>query len=161
MRVAALYDIHGNLPALEAVLADVQREGVDALVIGGDFAAGPMPVETFDRLRALGDESPAEVVEADYRLQRLVYALACLRAGSDQVEVVYQFLERPEAPVEAVFSQADVPELEAELSAAIARIQAGEFPPTPGDFACAGCPALDLVCAGPRLRSRPAEVVAS
>ena len=40
MRVAALYDIHGNLPALEAVLADVQREGVDAIVIGGDFAPG-------------------------------------------------------------------------------------------------------------------------
>src|SRR5437588_6182699 len=57
MRVAALYDIHGNLPALEAVLADVQREGVDTIVIGGDFAAGPMPVETFDRLRGLGDRA--------------------------------------------------------------------------------------------------------
>jgi predicted phosphodiesterase len=57
MRVAALYDIHGNLPALEVVLADVQREGVDVIVIGGDFAAGPMPVETFDRLRALGDRA--------------------------------------------------------------------------------------------------------
>ena len=45
-----------------------------------------------------------------------------------------------------------MPELEAELSAAIARIHAGEFRPTPSDFACAGCPALDLVCAGPRLR---------
>jgi ATP-dependent exoDNAse (exonuclease V) beta subunit len=109
----------------------------------------------------LGEATPEEIVEEDYRLQRLVYALACFRAGAETVEVVYQFLERPEAPVEAVFTQADVPELEAELSAAIARIQAGEFPPTPSDFACAGCPALDLVCAGPRLRSRPAEVVAS
>jgi hypothetical protein len=54
-----------------------------------------------------------------------------------------------------------VPELEAELSAAIARIQAGEFPPTPSEFACAGCPALDLVCAGPRLRPRLPEIVAS
>ena len=45
-----------------------------------------------------------------------------------------------------------LPELEAELSAAIARIHAGEFRPTPSDFACSGCPALDLVCAGPRLR---------
>jgi hypothetical protein len=104
---------------------------------------------------------PAEVVEDDYRLQRLVYALACFRAGAEEVEVVYHFLERPAAPVEAVFSRADVPELEAELSAVIARIQAGEFPPTPSDFACAGCPALDLVCAGPRLRSRQPEAVAS
>jgi len=38
-RVAALYDIHGNLPALEAVLAEVDSLGVDAVVIGGDFAA--------------------------------------------------------------------------------------------------------------------------
>ena len=52
----------------------------------------------------------------------------------------------------ASFAAAQVPELEAELSEAIARIQAGEFRPTPSDFACSGCPALDLVCAGPRLR---------
>jgi ATP-dependent exoDNAse (exonuclease V) beta subunit len=113
------------------------------------------------KTNSLGEASPEEVVEHDYRLQRLVYALACFRAGAEEVEVVYHFLERPEAPVEAVFTRAHVPELEAELSAAIARIQAGEFPPTPSDFACSGCPALDLVCAGPRLRSRQPEAVAS
>jgi ATP-dependent helicase/nuclease subunit A len=113
------------------------------------------------KTNALGEASPDEIVEQDYHLQRLVYALACFRAGAEEVEVVYHFLERPDAPVEAVFSRADVPELEAELSAAIARIQAGEFPPTPSDFACAGCPALDLVCAGPRLRPRLPEAVAS
>jgi ATP-dependent exoDNAse (exonuclease V) beta subunit len=113
------------------------------------------------KTNALGAASPDEIVEQDYRLQRLVYALACFRAGAEEVEVVYHFLERPDAPVEAVFTSADVPELEAELSAAIARIQAGEFPPTPSDFACAGCPALDLVCAGPRLRPRLPEAVAS
>ncbi len=113
------------------------------------------------KTNALGEASPDEIVEQDYRLQRLVYALACFRAGADEVEVVYHFLERPDAPVEAVFARADVPGLEAELSAAIARIQAGEFPPTPSDFACAGCPALDLVCAGPRLRPRLPEAVAS
>jgi hypothetical protein len=41
--------------------------------------------------------------------------------------------------------------LDAELSAAIAAIQAGEFRPSPSDYACPTCPALDLVCAGPRL----------
>ncbi|MBV8258268.1 MAG: PD-(D/E)XK nuclease family protein, partial [Actinobacteria bacterium] len=100
----------------------------------------------------LGDASPDEIVDADYRLQRLVYALACFRAGAEEVEVAYQFLERADAVVETTFARAQVPELEAELSAAIARIQAGEFRPTPSDFACSGCPALDLVCAGPRLR---------
>jgi ATP-dependent exoDNAse (exonuclease V) beta subunit len=109
----------------------------------------------------VGDSSPAEIVEDDYRLQRLVYALACFRAGAEDVEVVYTFLERPDEPVEARFTLADLPELEAELSAAIARLQSGDFRPTPSEFACAGCPALDLVCAGPRLRQPPTALVAS
>jgi ATP-dependent helicase/nuclease subunit A len=101
----------------------------------------------------LEDETPAEVVERDYHLQRLVYALACFRCGVEEVEVVYQFLERPDELVTRAYQREEAPELEAQLSAAIARINAGEFRPTPSDFACAECPALDLVCAGPRLRS--------
>jgi predicted phosphodiesterase len=53
VRVAALYDIHGNLPALEAVLAELEGERVDAYVIGGDTTAGPLPVETLERVLAL------------------------------------------------------------------------------------------------------------
>jgi len=49
-RVAAIYDIHGNLPALEAVLDDVRRAGVDLVVVGGDVLPGPMPRETLDCL---------------------------------------------------------------------------------------------------------------
>jgi ATP-dependent exoDNAse (exonuclease V) beta subunit len=103
----------------------------------------------------LGDLSPEEVVEEEYRLQRLVYALVCLRAGAEEVEVVYSFLERPDEPVSTRFATGDLPELEAALSEAIARIDAGDFRPTPSDFACSGCPALDVVCAGPRLRGSP------
>jgi ATP-dependent exoDNAse (exonuclease V) beta subunit len=99
----------------------------------------------------LGEASPAEIVDADYSLQRLVYALACFRAGAREVEVVYHFLERPEAVVSTRFVRGEAAALEAQLSAGIARIHAGEFVPTPSEFACAGCPALDLVCAGPRL----------
>jgi putative phosphoesterase len=54
VRVAALYDIHGNLPALNAVLGEVDTLGVDAIVVGGDVASGPMPVETLDALRTRG-----------------------------------------------------------------------------------------------------------
>jgi predicted phosphodiesterase len=54
VRVAALYDIHGNVPALEAVLADVARAGADQIVWGGDVALGPMPVATLARMRAVG-----------------------------------------------------------------------------------------------------------
>jgi putative phosphoesterase len=53
MRVAVFSDIHGNLPALEAVLADVEREGVDAIVVAGDSVSGPWPAEVFDRLEAV------------------------------------------------------------------------------------------------------------
>ncbi|HEX2506150.1 MAG TPA: metallophosphoesterase family protein [Gaiellaceae bacterium] len=55
MRVAALCDVHGNLAALEAVLAEVEAEGVDAIVFGGDLAAGPQPAETLARIEVLGD----------------------------------------------------------------------------------------------------------
>lgn len=54
MRVAALSDIHGNLPALEAVLSDVERESVDAIVVAGDTVSGPWPAEVFDRVVAVG-----------------------------------------------------------------------------------------------------------
>lgn len=50
LRVAALYDIHGNLPALEAVLEEVAAARVDAVVVGGDVLPGPMPKECLDRL---------------------------------------------------------------------------------------------------------------
>jgi putative phosphoesterase len=49
MRVAALYDIHGNLPALDAVLADPRCVSADAIVSGGDVCAGPFPLELLER----------------------------------------------------------------------------------------------------------------
>ena len=57
MRIAALYDIHGNLPALDAVLAEVDLLDVDAIVVGGDVVPGPMMAETVARLRSLGDRA--------------------------------------------------------------------------------------------------------
>ena len=60
MRIAALYDIHGNLPALEAVLALIRRESVDQIVVGGDVVPGPMPRETLERLLAV--EIPARFI---------------------------------------------------------------------------------------------------
>jgi hypothetical protein len=94
---------------------------------------------------------PGEIVEEEYATQQAVYAVACLRAGAREVEVVYHFLEDPDAVVSRVFTRDDQPVLEAGLSASIARIRSGEFRPTPSPFACSGCPALDVVCAGPRL----------
>lgn len=53
MRIAALYDIHGNAPALEAVLREVSTERVDSIVIGGDVVWGPHPGATLERLTEL------------------------------------------------------------------------------------------------------------
>ncbi len=50
MRIAALYDIHGNLPALESVLVEIDALGVDRIIVGGDVVPGPFPCETIERL---------------------------------------------------------------------------------------------------------------
>lgn len=63
MRVAAIYDVHGNLPALDAVLEAVRRDRVDRIVFGGDALPGPMPRETLARLRAL--DVPAEFIHGN------------------------------------------------------------------------------------------------
>src|SRR5204862_1157379 len=53
MRVAALNDIHGNMPALEAVLQDLRQEGVERIVVGGDVVVGPMSREAVAHLLQL------------------------------------------------------------------------------------------------------------
>jgi hypothetical protein len=153
LRIAALSGVRVERPfafLLDDVLLNgrldvLWRDGERALVL--DY-----------KTNALAGREPAEIVEHEYRGQRAVYALACLRAGAAEVEVVYQFLEAPGEPVSATFTTTHVEALEDELGSVIARIREGEFRPTPSDFACAGCPALDRVCAGPRLGSEPDPV---
>jgi Icc-related predicted phosphoesterase len=57
VRVAALYDIHGNVVALRAVLADLEREQVDLIVVGGDAVPGRLPAATIALLRSLQDRA--------------------------------------------------------------------------------------------------------
>jgi predicted phosphodiesterase len=57
VRVAALYDIHANPFALRAVLAELEQEPVDLIVVGGDAVPGPLPVPTIELLRSLGDRA--------------------------------------------------------------------------------------------------------
>jgi predicted phosphodiesterase len=63
MRVAAIYDIHGNLPALEAVLQEIRATGADLIVVGGDVLPGPMPVETLSGLLKL--ETPIQFIRGN------------------------------------------------------------------------------------------------
>lgn len=83
MRVAALYDIHGNLPALEAVAADIRREDVDQIVVGGDVVPGPMPSQTLDFLLDLG--IPVQFIYGNGELA----VLAQLTATDDPSTVSY------------------------------------------------------------------------
>jgi predicted phosphodiesterase len=78
VRIAALYDIHGNTHALDAVLADVTASDADIIVVGGDVASGPFPAQTIDRLMAL--RVPARFV-----------------MGNADREVIEAF-DRPDAP---------------------------------------------------------------
>ncbi|MFG1899227.1 metallophosphoesterase family protein [Micromonospora carbonacea] len=54
-RIAVLSDVHGALPPLEAVLAEPDVAAADLIVLTGDIAAGPQPVEVLDLLAGLGD----------------------------------------------------------------------------------------------------------
>ena len=86
MRVAAIYDIHGNLHALEAVLQDVRHAGVDRLVVGGDVVPGPMPCETLDRLSDL--DIPVQFIQGNGEV-----AVLEQMAGKDPASVPQQFRE--------------------------------------------------------------------
>lgn len=86
MRVAAIYDIHGNLPALEAVLRDIREAGVDHVVVGGDVVPGPMPRETLACLLDL--DVPARFLQGNGDRE----ALAQMR-GMEPVTVPEPFRE--------------------------------------------------------------------
>jgi putative phosphoesterase len=77
-RVTAIYDIHGNLPALEAVLAELESVKPDLIVVGGDVVAGPMPTEVMHRLVTLGER-------------------ICFVRGNADREVVAAYDDRPHA----------------------------------------------------------------
>ena len=84
--IAALYDIHGNLPALDAVLDDVRRERVDLIVVGGDVVPGPMPRETIDRLRTI--DIPIRFIRGNGDR-----AIGTLMAGGDPTEIPAPYRE--------------------------------------------------------------------
>jgi putative phosphoesterase len=69
MRMAAVYDIHGNLPALEAVLQEIPGAGVDHIVVGGDVVPGPMTREALERLLDL--DNPVEFIRGNCEREML------------------------------------------------------------------------------------------
>jgi putative phosphoesterase len=74
-RLAVLSDIHGVLPALEAVLAEPDVASADRIALTGDLASGPQPVETLDLLASLGDRAIWIRGNADRELTELADGL--------------------------------------------------------------------------------------
>jgi ATP-dependent exoDNAse (exonuclease V) beta subunit len=100
-------------------------------------------------------EDPAALVERGYTTQRLVYALAALRAGTPRVEVAYSFLEAPERPVAEVYE--DAAELERRLLELAAGVLGGRYEPTatPHRELCWTCPGRPALCSwGPEMTLR-------
>lgn len=69
--VAVIADIHGNLPALDAVLSEPHIANADVLIVAGDHASGPQPTEVLDRLRSMGDSALLLAGNADRELADL------------------------------------------------------------------------------------------
>jgi putative phosphoesterase len=86
MRIAAIYDIHGNLPALEAVLEEIRQAEADRIVVGGDVVPGPMPRETLSCLLDL--DIPIQFIQGNGEV-----AVLAEMAGTDPVGVPEQFRE--------------------------------------------------------------------
>ena len=179
----------GALRERLAQAADVRREQPFAFALAatapaapppaggsepGDPATGPLPlVGVFDVIAREGERTlivdyksdrlegkdPTALADRAYALQRAAYALAALRAGATEVEVVHCFLERPDAPVAATFRPQDADALAQDLADRAAAVLRREFPvaPDPGPRICDGCPGRGTLCSWPLERTRAPE----
>ncbi len=107
----------------------------------------------------LAGADPASVVSREYGTQQLIYALAALRAGAAEVEVVHVFLETPETPIRVLFTAEQVSELETRLDGLTGGLRDQRFTVTdsPHRGICHGCPAEGGLCSWPlEMTRRPA-----
>jgi ATP-dependent helicase/nuclease subunit A len=138
-----------------AFLLGGEGEASEVLIVGAidvfarEQGAGALIVDyKTDRLDGTDLQ---ELVNAAYGTQRLVYALAALRAGAERVEVAHVFLERADEPISVTFTRADGQRLQQELAALAGGVLRREFPVTdqPHRAVCAGCPAEGGMCSWP------------
>ncbi|NLT06191.1 MAG: UvrD-helicase domain-containing protein [Solirubrobacterales bacterium] len=109
--------------------------------------------------RLLDGQDPAELVDAHYATQRLVYALAALQSGAPAVEVAYLFLDRPAEPVSATYAATDQPALADRLRDRVRPLADGRFQPSdrPWHGLCADCPGQGGLCSWPPERTLAPE----
>ena len=145
-----------------AAVADLRREEPFGFVLepGGVVVSGYLDVLAREGQRMivvdyktdrLAGADPGGVVAREYQVQRLVYSLATLKGGAEEVEVVHTFLEVPERPVSAVYVRADAAVLEEELAGLAAGVLSSEFTvtETPHRALCRGCPGEGGLCSWP------------
>jgi ATP-dependent helicase/nuclease subunit A len=134
-----------SLPLVTGVL--------DALLVA---PAGTLVVD-YKSDRVSPEEDLEALVLRLYGAQRLLYALAALRAGAPRVEVVHWFLSRPQEWVTATFTAAEAPALETELLERAARVRRAGFAvsPAPHRELCLTCPGRATLCSW-----SPAETLA-
>jgi ATP-dependent exoDNAse (exonuclease V) beta subunit len=128
----------------------------DGMLMTGAFdvlareSPGRMLVVDYKSDRLQGT-APAAALSGSYATQRLVYALAAIRAGAAEVEVAHVFLEAPEEPVVARFQAAQADSLGAELDGLISGVVGRRFEVTeaPQRSICTGCPAEGGLCSWP------------
>ena len=99
----------------------------------------------------LDGADPQALADGSYGTQRIVYALAALRAGATEVEVVHTFLELPQRPAAVTFTREQAAALEEQLSALARGVLNREFKVTdaPQRAVCDGCPAEGGLCSWP------------
>jgi len=110
--------------------------------------------------RLAEDESPAELIERSYSTQRMVYALAALRADVPAVEVAYSLLERPHEPVARTYTRDDAPALADALLGLAAGVLEERWAVTPHPHRelCGDCPGRPALCSWPEAMTlRPYE----
>ena len=151
--IAAATRVRAEVPILLRARGTVLRGSIDLLV--EREGAPPLVVDyKTDRLR--GEDPSARA--SHYEVQRSIYAMAAKESlGASEVEVAYVFLERADAPVRTILTDADMAAGSARIESAVARISQGDFDPAPEPERtwdlCRGCPALGRLCSGPPERS--------
>jgi ATP-dependent exoDNAse (exonuclease V) beta subunit len=144
----------------------VRREARFRFLLGGGGAGGVLIGGVFDviarepagrtlvvdyKTDRLEGADPQALADGAYGTQRLVYALAALRAGATEVEVIHTFLERPQRPAVATFTSDQAPALETRLAALARGVLERDFRVTdvPHRAVCDGCPAEGGLCSWP------------
>ena len=139
----------------------VRREARFRFLLGGVLIGGVFDVIAREpggrtlivdyKTDRLEGADPQALADGSYGIQRLVYALAALRAGATEVEVVHTFLELPQRPAVATFTSDQAPALEERLAALARGVFERDFRVTdaPQRSVCDGCPAEGGLCSWP------------